>query len=66
MERSMMRELATRSVSTVATDQVGVSASDRISPVASAPVPSGPAIFLSGTRGSGETDRPLLFLCKNR
>jgi hypothetical protein len=47
MERSMMSELATRSVSTVATDQVGVSASDRISPVASAPVPSGPAIFLS-------------------
>jgi hypothetical protein len=31
----------------VATDHVGVSASDRISPVASAPVPSGPAIFLS-------------------
>lgn len=49
MERSTMSEAATRSVSTVATDQVGVSASDRISPVppaAPAPWPSPPAIFL--------------------
>jgi len=32
MERSIMSEPATRIVSTVATDHVGVSASDRISP----------------------------------
>lgn len=66
MERSMMSEPATRRVSTVATDHVGVSASDRISPspvTAAAAVPSPPAIFLSKDAPGA---RSLLLLRNNR
>lgn len=66
MERSMTSEPATRSVSTVATDHVGVSASDRISPAspAAAAAPSPPAICPLKRQ---ERDSPiLLFLPKNR
>lgn len=58
MERSMSSDPATRRVSTVATDHVGVSASDRISPcpVTAAWLSSPPAILSQSRRETASQD----------